>query len=354
MIWNNPVTQLLKIKYPFIQAPMLGVTTPEMVAAAADEHILGSLPLGLTSVKKASQSIAAVKKLTSAAFSVNLFIYAKKAFPAQPNLSTLKLYYGNNNLPFPDIPKEDPYTSFEELIDVIINEQIPVVSFTFGIPAKNVVDKLKNNGVILIGVATSAEEAKQIQENGLDLVVAQGIEAGGHRGSFANQKLPEIGLMALLPQVIDAVDIPVIGAGGLSQGKSIAAAFVLGAQGVQIGSAFLRSKESAASAIHKSLLNSINDTGTIITNAWTGRFARLIPNDFTENFPLEELLPYPYQNYMTSSIRQFGKEQNRSDIQALYAGQSAKYAKDEPVAEIIRNLISEAEDALLRPCQAFE
>ena len=346
MVWNNQLSRLLKIKYPFIQAPMLGFTTPEMVAAAANAGILGSLPLGLTSAEKSLQSITAVKKLTSSPFSVNLFVYAKKVAPSSPDTSTLKLFYEDNNLRFPNIPTEDPYPSYQELIEVIIEQKIPVVSFTFGIPAKYIIEKLKNKGIILIGVATSVEEAKQIQNKGLNIAVAQGIEAGGHRGSFNAGELPQIGLMSLLPQVIDEVKIPVIGAGGLSQGRGIAAAFVLGAQGVQIGSAFLRSKESAASVIHKQLISSLKDTGTVLTNAWTGRFARMIPNDFIKQLPLEQILPYPYQNYMSASLRQCGKEQNRSDIQTLYAGQSAKYAKDEPVAEIIKNLITSAEHSL--------
>ena len=353
MIWNNRVTQLLKIKYPFVQAPMLGFTTPEMVAAAANQGILGSLPLGLTSVEKALQAIRAVKKLSSVPFSVNLFVYPKKSSPFDPDLSTLKLYYQKNNLAFPEMPQKEPYTPYEELVEVIVKEKIPVVSFTFGIPAKPIIEKLKENDVTLIGVASCTEEAKQIEAEGLDIIVAQGMEAGGHRGTFSNGELPIIGLMSLLPHITDEVQIPVIAAGGISQGKSIAAALLLGAEGVQMGSVFLRSKESAASAIHKDLLSSLKDTGTVITNAWTGRFARMIPNDFIKQLPSEEILPYPFQNYMSSSLRQFGKEQNRSDIQTLYAGQSAKYAKDKAVGEIVRNLILDTEEVLANAPRIF-
>ncbi len=346
MKWNNRITQILKIKYPFIQAPMLNFTTPQMVAAAADSKIMGSLPLGLMSVEKATEAITAVKKITGAPFSVNVFVYPKTNVPPDASLTLLKMYYEKSDLPFPGLPGNDPYTSYEELMDVIIAERIPAVSFAFGIPAKYIIDKLKERAVTLIGVATCVEEAKKIQDHGLDIIIAQGLEAGGHRGTFIEGDLPQVGLISLLPQVIDAVNIPVIAAGGLSQGKSIAAAFILGAEGVQIGSAFLRSRESAASDIHKKLIGSLKDTDTTITNAWTGRFARMISNDFIKQSPPEDILPYPYQNYMSASLRQYGKKQNLSETQALYAGQSAKYASGDSTAEITMKLISEAEDTL--------
>lgn len=350
---NNPLTHLLKIKYPLIQAPMLGCTTPQMVASAADNGIMGSLPLGLLTKEKAQDLIRATKKLTNVPFSVNVFVYSTPRATKDSPLNFLRSYYEKNNLPFPGAPQENPYPLYEELIDVIIGEKIPVVSFTFGLPVRQIVDQLKANGIVLIGIATCAEEAKKAQDSGMDVVVAQGIEAGGHRGTFIDGELPQVGLMALLPQVIDSVRIPVVAAGGLSQGKSIAAAFILGAQGAQVGSAFLRSKESALSMVHKDLIHSSTDSSTIISNAWTGRYARMIPNALTRQSPENELLPYLYQNYLTTLLRQAGKERNDPDLLTLYAGQSAKYARDASTADIVQHLIAETEEVLVNSTEIF-
>lgn len=343
MNWNNRLTDLLKIEYPFIQAPMLGYTTPQMVATAANSKVLGSLPLGLMSDAKATEAIHSVKKLTQKPFSVNVFAHPEMKVLPDVSLATLHSYYQNYGLPFPHLPEQNPYPSYEGLVDIIIEEGIPVVSFTFGIPSPDILHRLKRKNTVLIGVATSTEEAKKIEQEGLDIVVAQGIEAGGHRASFLSHDLPQVGLISLLPQIVDSVKLPVVAAGGLAEARSIAAAFILGAEGVQIGSALLRSKESAASAIHKALIQSSTDTGTTLTNAWTGRLARMIPNDFINGAKQENILPYPYQNYMTGALRQYGKETNKPDIQTLYAGQSAKYASAASTSEIITQLISETE-----------
>lgn len=346
MNWDNRVTKLLKIKYPFIQAPMLGFSTPEMVAAASNSGAMGSLPLGLMSKQNASEAITVTKKLTSSPFAVNLFVYPETEVKNDALCQTLRSYYARYNLPFPSLPKGVPYRSYQEIVETLIEEKPAAVSFTFGIPSYDIVDKLKANGIILIGVATSTDEAKKIQDSGLDLVVAQGIEAGGHRGSFLPGDLPQVGLISLVPQILDSVQVPVVAAGGLSQGRSIAAALILGADGVQVGSAFLRSKESSASNVHKQMIAALQDTGTILTSKWTGRYARMIPNDFIKLLPDEEILPYPFQNYMSAPLRQFGKEYNLSQIQTLYAGQSAGYAKDDSTTEIIHELIADTEYAL--------
>ena len=345
-MWNNRITELLKIRYPFVQAPMLGFTTPEMVAAASNEGWMGSLPLGLMSKEEAGELITKTKQLSHAPFGVNIFSYSPLPVGPDRSANFLKSYYARNGVGFPDLPAGEPYPSYEALLDLIIGEKIPAVSFTFGIPSTAFISELKKNHTVLMGVATCSQEAKLLQKAGMDVVIAQGIEAGGHRGSFIEGKIPAVGLVSLLPQIIDSVSIPVIAAGGLSEGRSIAAAFVLGAEGVQVGSAFLRSHESAASQVHKDILPTLDDRSTEITNAWTGRFARMVSNRFMEEIPPGEILHYPYQNYMTSFLRRFGKLKERAEIQTLYAGQSAKYALGESVADIIKNLTSETEKVL--------
>lgn len=340
------VTELLKVKHPFIQAPMLGVTTPEMVAAASNQDCFGSLPLGMTGREKATELISKVKNLTNKPFGVNLFAYEAPVVK-EYDISVLESFYAKHNLPFNNsIPTLDPYPPYTDLIDIIIEEQIPVVSFTFGIPANNVIDRLRDNNVILIGTATSALEAKMIEDAGLHMVVAQGIEAGGHRGSFLKEELPQIGLISLLPQVIDAVKIPVVAAGGLAQAPSCAAAFVLGAKAVQIGSLFLRSPESSASQSHKDAVAVATGESTVLTRAWTGRFARGINNDFIRQFGSIEPLPYPIQNILTQPLRQYGIKQQLTDLQSMWAGQSAHLAQEKPTEEILRDLVHKTYDTL--------
>lgn len=347
MNWKNKLAQKLTIDFPFIQAPMLGITSPEMVAMISNKGALGSLPLGLTTKEQAAALIKAVKRQTSRAFSVNLFVYKESTLDRLPPQQILRSFYSRYNLHYPDnVITEDPFPSFKQLIDILIEEKIPVISFTFGIPDSSIVDRLKSKGCMLIGSASSVEEAKLIEDHGLDIVVAQGIEAGGHRASFLEKTIPQTGLISLVPQVTDAVRIPVVAAGGLMQGRSIAAAFVLGAAGVQIGSAFLRSTESMASTTYKASIAASTDTSTVLTNAWTGKFARGIESNFSMEMQKEEILPYPFQIYYTDRIRKKGKEQDLEDIQAFWAGQSSCFAKDQNADVIISDLITDTESVL--------
>ena len=303
MKWNNRLTELLHIAYPFIQAPMLVVTTPQMTAAVSEAGGLGSLPLGYSTAQAARERIRTVKALTQKPFAVNCFAYDPPAAGGQAS-ETLRAYFNRYGLPFGPLPEGDPYPFYTGLLDVILEEAVPAVSFHFGLPAPAVVDRLHARGVVLLATATSVAEARQAEERGLDIVVAQGIEAGGNRGSFSHERLPEVGLVSLLPQVVGAVGLPVVAAGGLMQPKSMAAAFVLGAQGVQLGSFFLRAAESGATASWKAAVQEATDTSTVLTRAWSGRYGR-------GPHPRSAIAAIPYQPIERTRA---GKRYSRSAI----------------------------------------
>lgn len=351
MNWDNRITQLLKVKYPFIQAPMLVVTTPEMVAAASEQSCLGSLPLGYSSTDKALERIRAVRKLTAKPFAVNLFAYQKSESVTRIEPLVLKSYYKKYGVPFYDhIPDQDPYTYYEDLVDLLIEEAIPVVSFHFGMPSAEVIEKLRRNDIVTICTATCVEEAKMIEQSGINIIVAQGTEAGGNKGTFLGGN-PQIGLVSLIPQVLDAVRIPVIAAGGMMQSRSIAAALMLGAEGVQMGSLFIRAKESGATPSWKDALVNSTDTSTVLTKAWSGRYGRCIQNSLVGDMPEHEIFPSPIQNYLTNKLREAGRKDDIPDIQSLWAGQSAKYAPDKSTSDILKELIEDTEALLSRPFQ---
>jgi nitronate monooxygenase len=350
MNWNNRVTELLKTEYPIIQAPMLVVTTPEMVAAVSNLGCLGSLPLGYSNQEKAIEKIRAVKQLTDRPFAVNFFAYEQPDVGISPEPSTLREFYNRYAVPFFDeLPQADPFPYYTELIDIVLAENIPVVSFHFGIPEPEDVKRLKSENIVLIGSATCTEEARMIEAAGLDMVVAQGVEAGGNRGTFINGNLPEVGLISLVPQIMDAVSIPVIAAGGLMSPQSIAAAFMLGASGVQLGSFFLRCMESGAPSSWKEAVASSMDTSTVLTRAWSGRYGRCITNEFVEQINEEEIFPSPFQHYLTNKLREEGRKKNDPAIQSLWAGQSAKYAEDKSVKDLLTKLIAGTEELLSYP-----
>jgi nitronate monooxygenase len=345
MKWKNKLTSLLKIEYPILQAPMLVVSTPEMVAAVSNENCLGILPLGYASPEKAKAQITKLKTLTGKPFAVNVFPYVPPQLENEIDNAPLRRIFQKYNVPFFDtVPDKDPFESYESVLNLVIEERIPAVSFHFGIPSREVMEKLKANGIITLATATSVKEADMIESAGIDIVVAQGIEAGGNRGTFIEEPLPQVGLFSLLPQIADKVKIPVIAAGGIMDGRTVAAALMLGASGVQIGSALIRAKESGAPNSWKQAVAKAGDTSTVLTNVWSGRYGRCLENEFTKEMSSSPVYPSPIQHYLTSKLREAGRAKDLPGIQSLWAGQSAHYAKDRNTKDIIRSIIKEAEE----------
>ena len=353
-MWNNSVTELLKIEYPIIQAPMAGgVTTPGLVAAVSNAGGLGMVGAGYIEPGQLKRQIREIKRLTDRPFGVNLFIpsdfYISKT---DFNLAFNRLQRVRDELNIkeevpvlPDSKAED--VRFSQLLDVVIGEKVPVCSFTFGIPPKEVISKLKSEGIILVGTATSTNEAVINEAAGMDIVVGQGSEAGGHRGTFSEDGGDHlIGTMSLIPQLTDRVSIPVIAAGGIMNGKGVIASLCLGAKGVQMGTAFLTCKESGAHEVYKEAILKAVDTDTVLTRAFSGKWARGIKNQFIKDIDENQVpIPdYPVQNILTTQIRKAAASVNDSRFMSLWSGQSPGLAKDQTVKELIRDIVFQAEE----------
>ena len=225
-------------------------------------------------------------------------------------------------------------------IEAVLDEAPAVLSFVFGVPSPAVVESARDREVQLVGTATTVAEALALEASGVDAIVATGFEAGGHRVSFiADTERSLVGTFSLVPQVVDAVSVPVIAAGGIADRRGVAAAFALGAQGVQVGTAFLRTSESAAAPSYKERLRGAHPHDTVLTRAMSGRFARGIPNRAIEEIEASgEIGPFPAQNWITGRFRAEAARVNNADLLSLWAGQSAALAKGESAAEVFAEL----------------
>ena len=327
------------MKHPIIQAPMAGVTTPEFVAACAEAGVLGSIGAGYLSAVDTRKFIREVKALTEKPFSVNLFIpestesNEKQLEDAYHALEPIRIELGISS----EIPKRS-ISEFDDQVQVLIEENIKICSFTFGLPDEKTVQLLKENGVYLIGTATTVQEAKLAEQAEMDAVVVQGSEAGGHRGSFHGELTLEP-LNELLIDCVNAVEIPVIAAGGIANKEMLDTALSAGAQAVQIGTALLAANESGAHPIHKQAILHSTEGCTTLTTAFSGKTARGIKNRFILEMKNAEIAPYPYQNDLTKEIRKEAAKQEKSDFMSLWAGENVHLTTAGTVKEIIKKFI---------------
>ena len=350
---NNEMTKLLNIEYPIIQAPMAGgITTSTLVAEVSKYGGLGMISAGYMTPKQLQEQIRELKQRTLKPFGINLFV------PNEFRVSESEIQFANEKLqPIRErlnIPQKDDFEfpqfnslaePFHEQIKVVIAEKIPICSFTFGIPAKEVIAELKQNNIILIGTATTVREAVENENAGMDMVVVQGSEAGGHRGSFMNEDQDSlVGLMSLIPQVVDQVNIPVIAAGGIMDGRGLAASLCLGANGVQMGTAFLTCIESGAHKVYKEAVLNAADEQTILTRSFSGKWARGIKNKYISEMQEHEthLPAFPIQNTLTQDIRKTAASQHDPEFMSLWSGQSSRLAKEQTVQSLIESVISKA------------
>jgi nitronate monooxygenase len=344
------LTSLLGVERAIVGGPMAGVNTPELVAAVSDAGALGSLGCGMMEPESIEASIARVRQLTDRPFAVNLFITPQPAVDEaqvlrmQARLARLRSELG---LPRGKLPSTFA-PDFGEQFDAVLAARVPVFSFTFGVLEKRRVEALHAQGAKVIGAASCVREARQLAELGCDALVASGFEAGGHRPTFAvPAETAQVGLFALLPQVAAAVDVPVIAAGGVMTGAQIGAALLLGASGVQLGSALLRCPESGASVAYKEALAAVEDTGTRLTRAFSGRWARGVANRLMQEIDAAGDIPeYPIQNRLTQDIRAAANAQGKADCVSLWAGQAAGLATTEAAGDVVRRLQRELEALL--------
>lgn len=329
----------LPIDKPIVQAPMAGITTPEFVAACCEAGVLGSIGAGYLNGAETKQFIQGVKALTAKPFSVNLFV------PEQPKTDPELLQYAREALqPIYeelniDIPAAIPTIDvFQDQVQAILEEDVMIVSFTFGLPDGGTVSTLKQKGVYLIGTATSVEEANAVEQAGLDAVVVQGKEAGGHRGSFI-EPMELHSTSDLLKAAKENVSIPVIAAGGIMTKPQVTDMLALGASYVQIGTALLTAAECEAPKLHKEAILNSGEQATTLTKAFTGKYARGLRNKFSEQLKEATTAPYPVQHYLTQPIRKESARQNNREYMSLWMGENSYLAKEASVKEIIETLL---------------
>jgi nitronate monooxygenase len=351
--WNrNRLTEILGIEYPIIQGPLGGLASQRLTAAVSNFGGLGSFGgLGLAP-EKLKDVIAEIRSLTSKRFAVNLWVsvedegarasdeaaFARSLAPLLPLLKEL----GTSP------PSYQPHAPvrFEDQIRVLLDEKVPVFSFIFGIPPREILDECRAKKIIIIGAATTAEEARTLADAGVDAVAASGAEAGGHRGSFLRAAKESItGTFSLVPQVADAIDIPVIAAGGIADARGVLAALLLGAEAVQMGTVFLSCEESGSNRLHReALLKGPVQTG--LTKAFTGRLGRGIRNRLMEELDRSgvNVLPYPLQRLLVRNLTSAAEEAGRPELMPMWAGQSAGIATPTDANTFLKSLVEEVSD----------
>jgi nitronate monooxygenase len=354
-MWPQVLARRLGIQYPIILAPMAGgPSTPELVAAVCDAGGLGSLGAGYLTAEAIRAAIRDVRARTRRPFAVNLFIPDPTLRPPsseEVDAASAAMEPIRRELKLDPPPKIRPVPDFAAQLAVLKEERVSAFSFTFGSLDAPIIRELHDLGMAVLGTATTVEEARSLEAAGIDAVVAQGSEAGGHRGTFAapfEQAL--IGTMALVPQICDAVRVPVVAAGGIMDGRGVVAAIALGAAAVQLGTAFLATPESGAHALHKkALLTRYEADPTRLTAAITGKPVRAFSNRLiTEMEKGGFTLPYPYQGSLSADIRQAALRQERPEFAAMLAGQGAPLTMAKPAAQLFRDLVTEAEQVAAR------
>jgi nitronate monooxygenase len=342
-------TALLGIEHPIVQAPMAGLSTPALVAAVSDAGGLGSLGAAALGPDELVQQARAVRELTDRPFNLNFFCHEAPtldAATAARERERLAPLYEELALGEPPEPFVPPLAFDAARLDAVLQIRPAVASFHFGLPGPAAVDALHEAGCLILSSATTVAEAEDLADRGADVVIAQGAEAGGHRGSFrvAGDDGP-VGTLALVPQVVDAVEVPVIAAGGISDGRGLAAALALGAAGAQLGTAFLACPEAAVHPLHRAALRSARAEDATITRAFSGRPARALRNRAVEEAG-DEPLAFPAQFSMTAPLGLAAAQQGSPDFLALWAGQAAPLAVELPAAELVSRIAREAERVL--------
>jgi nitronate monooxygenase len=345
---DRRLSNLIKTEFPIVLAPMAGVMDADLVIAVAQGGALGSLPCAMLSVEKAREQVNIIRQRVSAPINMNFFCH--RAVEADADSARWKgrlaAYYAEYGLD-PAAPVTAANRApFDAAMCALVEELRPeIVSFHFGLPAPALLDRVKATGCLVMSSATIVREAIWLEENGADIIIAQGAEAGGHRGMFLTDDIAEQpGTFALVPQVVDAVKVPVIAAGGIADGRGIAAAFALGAAGVQIGSAYLRCPESKVSAPARIALAQARDDSTVITNVMTGRPARGVANRvMREVGPICQDAPaFPHAATSLAPLKAAAEKLGKVDFTNLWAGQALRMGREMPAAELTRALAGAA------------
>jgi nitronate monooxygenase len=352
MFPDTAVSKLLGITYPIVQAPMAGgPSTPRLASAISNAGGLGSLACGMSSPAAIREAIVETRSLTNRPFAVNLFVLETPHPSDETIAKAIQLLKPiRKELGLPDEPAPAKYCEeFREQFDAVLEMRPALASFTFGILNDTQIAALHAAGTLVCGTATTVAEARAWEKVGADLICAQGSEAGAHRGTFLGDfEAGMVGTMALVPQMVDAVRVPVLAAGGIMDGRGIAAAHVLGAAGVQMGTAFMRCPEAGTSAPWRNALRSATDNQTRVSRVYSGKHARGLINEFMRRLsPVEEEIPpYPIQNALTGAIRRAAARADRAEFLSLWAGQAASMGREVAAEELMSALVRETMAAM--------
>jgi nitronate monooxygenase len=352
---DRRILDMFGIEIPIIQAPMAGATTVEMVLAVARSGGLGSLPSAQLNIDQLRDALGRIRASTDAPFNVNFFSHSAPAADPVGQRRWRELlapYYVEAHLD-PGIETTGagraPFDS--DFCDVVEEFKPRIVSFHFGLPEAALVDRVKATGAKVISSATTVAEAVWLEKKGVDAIIAMGFEAGGHRGNFLTEDMAtQAGTMALVPQVVDAVKVPVIAAGGIADGRGVAAASMLGASAVQIGTAYLFCPEAGISSIHAQALAGAADDNTAITNLFTGRPARGIVNRLMRELgPLSDAAPsFPTAGAALAPIRAKAEAASRNDFTNLWSGQAGRLGRRLPADDLTRAIYDQTLQILAR------
>ena len=355
MWYDRRILDLFGIEFPLLLAPMAGSGGVELAVAVSEAGGLGALPSAMLDAQQIRAQLGVLRQRTAGPVNLNFFCHVPPKADAQREArwrARLSPYYAEFGLDSDAVPPGAGRNPFNEETCAIVEEERPeVVSFHFGLPETALLERVQAAGAKIIASATTVAEARWLAEKGCDAIIAQGAEAGGHRGVFLEDEIAtQPGTFALVPQVVDAVSVPVIAAGGISDGRGIAAAFMLGASAVQIGTAYLQCPEALTGSVHRQALAAARDDRTVLTNVFTGRPARGLLNRIVREVgPMSADAPaFPLATSAIMPLRKAAEEAGSGEFSPLWAGQAAGLAKPMPAADLTRMLAREAEALLAR------
>jgi nitronate monooxygenase len=347
---ENRLTSRLGLQFPIVQGPLGGLSSQRLTAAVSNYGGLGSFGAHGLQPEAIRKVIREIKALTSKPFAMNLWVSMEDrgAFNSTEEAFDRSLAPLTNHIESVggSKPTYRPYepVRFEDQVQVLLDEGSLAFSFIYGIPSKQILDEFRRKGIVLIGTATTVDEAIALEQAGVDVIAASGFEAGGHRGSFLQSSEDSLtGTMALVPQVVDAVQLPVVAAGGIGDARGVVAALALGAEGVQMGTAFLACEESGASTLHRKAILSGQVRQTALTRGFTGRLARGIKNRLLDQLNQKniEILPYPLQRALVRHLSIPAEKAGRPELLPLWAGQSASLSRYTEVRTLLDTLVVE-------------